>query len=131
MMPHRPWCLRKSNAPQQCVPWTAGTALRACGTYGRHFAQRGSEFSLRSSIVHAPPRRQYRLLHLSSSRRTVLRSSRSDRKKKSADRDFALRADFLLFEMIILFIRERCATLVSLGVVPGLKDRSLVDQTNC
>ena len=35
-----------------CRPASQGTA---CGTYGKHFAQRGFEFFLLSSIVHSNP----------------------------------------------------------------------------
>jgi hypothetical protein len=50
------------------------------------------------------PSRRYRLLQLSSARINPFCSSRIGPKRKSADRAFALRADFLLPETVIFFL---------------------------
>jgi len=70
-----------------------------------------SSFPLPSCFL---PSRRYRLLHLSSAKIKLLWFVRTGAKIKSADQDFALRADFLLPETIMFFFRECFATPVSL-----------------
>jgi hypothetical protein len=55
---------------------------------------------------------RYRLLHLSSAEIKLLCFRRIDLKQKSADRVFALLADFSFWETIIFFFRQCFATLL-------------------
>src|ERR671924_1448587 len=51
-----------------------------------------------------------------------------DLRNKSADRDFALKADFLFLETVIFFFRECFATPASLSFASGFNNILFVDQ---